>query len=115
MESCQWKCVLTGSKDFEIHHLYGVSNILSDIISKHHIQEKQIEKYTQDELDNITQLFIKEQAKYPLGVCVKKDIHVLFHRLYGQYYNTPEQWYQFEIDYKNGVYDTLINKNEKIA
>lgn len=115
MESCQWKCVFTGSKDFEIHHLYGVSNILSDIISKHHIQEKQIEEYTQEELDNITQLFIKEQAKYPLGVCVKKDIHVLFHRLYGQYYNTPEQWYQFEIDYKNGVYDTLINKNEKIA
>lgn len=113
MEACQWKCVLTGSKDFEIHHLYGVSNILSDIISKYNIQEKQIEDYSQEELNYITNLFISEQNKYPLGVCVRKDIHVLFHKLYGQYYNTPEQWYQFESDYKNGVYDKLINN--KIA
>lgn len=113
MEACQWKCVLTGSKDFEIHHLYGVSNILSDIISKYNIQEKQIEDYSQEELNYITNLFIREQNKYPLGVCIRKDIHVLFHKLYGQYYNTPEQWYQFESDYKNGAYDKLINN--KIA
>lgn len=113
MESCDWKCLITGSKDFEIHHLYGVSNILSDIISKYNIKEKQIKDYTQEELDNIAQLFIEEQAKYPLGVCVRKDIHILFHRLYGQYYNTPEQWYQFVEDYKNGIYDELLE--DKIA
>lgn len=47
-----------------------------------------------------------------LGVCIDENIHKLFHSVYGQYCNTPEQWYQFEKDYKNGIYDEY---NEKIA
>lgn len=113
MENCNWQCVITGSKDFEIHHLYSVSNILSDIMSKYNILEKQIEEYTQDELNNITQLFIEEQSKHPLGICVRKDIHALFHKLYGKYYNTPEQWYQFQKDLCEGIYDDLLEN--KIA
>lgn len=114
MSNCNWKCVLTGSKEFEIHHLYGVSNIISDIIFKYHIKEKPIDEYTQNELDYITQMFLDEQSKHPLGVCIRKDIHVLFHKLYGQYYNTPEQWHQFVKDYSCGVYEKYILEN-KIA
>lgn len=28
--------------------------------------------------------------------------------LYGQYYNTPKQWYQFEKDFKAGIYDEYL-------
>jgi len=105
IKACNYQCVLTSSKDFEIHHLYGVSNIIKTILKTNHDLEKDdFEDYTQEELDLLTELFLIEQAKYPLGECVNKELHVLFHSSYGQYYNTPEQWYRFKEDYNNGEY-----------
>lgn len=115
MKECGYKCIFTGNKEFQIHHLYGVSNIIEDIFNNNDIIYKEnIENYSKDELAYILDLFLKEQAKYPLGKCVSKDIHVLFHSLYGQYYNTPEQWYQFEKDYKNGLYNNYYIENNKL-
>jgi len=50
------------------------------------------------------EIFQEVHSKYPLGVCVRKDIHVLFHRIYGSGGNTPEQWESFVKDYKQGKY-----------
>ena len=111
MEECNYCCVLTNSKDFQIHHLYGVSNLLEDIKNKYNIVYKDnFEEYTSEELSFILEKFIEEQSKYPLGQCVRKDLHKLFHSLYGQYYNTVDQWEQFKEDYRNGVYNDIINK-----
>lgn len=113
MESCNYRCVFTGSKEFQIHHLFGVSNIINKIIKENNFQVyDNFSDYTEEELHKILRAFIIEQDKYPLGVCVSKNIHVLFHSLYGQYYNTPEQWYQFEKDFRAGIYnDILLNKS----
>lgn len=35
MKQCAYKCILTGTKNFQIHHLYGVSNIISDVLNKY--------------------------------------------------------------------------------
>ncbi len=105
MANCNYKCVLSGSKNFDIHHQYGVSNIINDILEQNsYLKKDRIEDYSQDELNHLTHLFIEEQAKHPLGECVDKRIHKLFHSLYGQYYNTPEQWERFKNDYKKGIY-----------
>lgn len=113
MKKCNYKCIFTGSKKFEIHHLYGVSNILKDVFVKFNIEEKDNYcDYSDKELSFILEKYINEQQKYPLGVCVSKYIHVLFHSMYGQYYNTPEQWYQFEKDFKNGVYNEYIKQKQ---
>ena len=111
LKRCDFKCILTGSKDYQIHHLYGVSNILKDIKNKYDIEYKDnFDDYTSEELSFILEKFIKEQAKYPFGECIRTDLHKLFHSLYGQYYNTVEQWERFKDDYKKGVYDNMINK-----
>ena len=111
MEECNYCCVLTNSKDFQIHHLYGVSNLLEDIKNKYSIVYKDnFKEYTSEELSFILEKFIEEQSKYPLGQCVRKDLHKLFHSLYGQYYNTVDQWEKFKEDYRNGVYNDIINK-----
>lgn len=108
MKNCDYKCVITGSKDFEIHHLYGVSNIISDIINMYpKYKNIKFEKLTNADLEFLTTKFIEHQSQYPLGECIRKDLHVLFHSLYGQYYNTPEQWYKFKIDYQKGVYNNI--------
>ena len=109
MKKCQYKCVLTGSKEFQIHHLYGVNNILHKTFESLCISPKEkFIDYTEDELKMILDKFLEIQSLYPLGECIRTDLHVLFHSLYGQYNNTPEQWYRFKEDYNKGTYDYLI-------
>ena len=108
MKECDYKCVLTGSKSFEIHHLYSVNKIIKNIINTYNeYQDKSFSEYTSDDLSFILQKFLDIQSQYPLGECVDKRLHVLFHSLYGQYDNTPEQWYKFKEDYKKGVYKNI--------
>ena len=40
---------------------------------------------------------------YPNGVCIRKDIHDLFHREYGTVV-TPDMWNDFVDNYKKGKY-----------
>ena len=108
MKSSNYKCVLTESKNFEIHHLYGVSNIISNILNEYEeYKDKPFEEYSNEDLSFILEQFLLEQSKYPLGECIDKRLHTLFHSMYGQYYNTPEQWNQFKQDYKNGRYKNI--------
>lgn len=104
MRNCDYQCVLTGSKNFHIHHLYSFNHIVSDFFNSSNYIIKDFNDYTQKELAEITSAFIDEHNKYPLGVCIRKDIHDLFHSIYGRYNNTQEQWERFEEDYKNGFY-----------
>lgn len=108
MRNCEYQCILTGSKDFDIHHLYGVSNLISDILEDYpSYKDKPFEDLLDSELNFLANKFMEYQARYPLGECVRKDIHKLFHSLYGQYYNTPEQWCKFKEDYQKGVYKNI--------
>lgn len=108
MKNCDYKCVLTGSKNFEIHHLYGVSNMIEDIFVQNNIMYKEnLSDYTDEELSFILDKFLEIQSSYPLGECIDKKLHILFHSLYGQYYNTPEQWNRFKDDYLKGVYKNI--------
>lgn len=105
MKNCDYKCVLTGSKDFEIHHLYGVSNIIEDIFKQDiSLYKEDFSDYSNDELSLILERFLSIQNSYPLGECIDKKLHTLFHSLFGQYYNTPEQWHRFKEDYLKGIY-----------
>ena len=105
MMNCNYRCVLTSSKDFQIHHLYSFNQIISDFFNNNpDFEIKDFNNYTQEELNTITIAFLSEHDKHPLGVCVRKDLHDLFHSVYGRYGNTAEQWQNFVADYKNGLY-----------
>lgn len=88
--------------------MYGVSNIIIDILNKYdYYKDKSFEDYSDEDLSFILEKFLEEQSKYPLVECVDKKLHVLFHSMYGQYYNTPEQREQFKRDYRNGRYKNI--------
>ena len=59
-------------------------------------------------LDTMIKIFSSVHEKYPLGVCVRKDIHNLFHRIYGSGGNNENQWEKFISDFRDGVYKDII-------
>lgn len=52
-------------------------------------------------IDRVLEIVGENSDKYPLGVCIRKDIHDLFHQLYGSGGNTEEQWESFIAKYSN--------------
>lgn len=92
MEACNFQCVLTGSKDFAIHHIVSFNTIVKDFLSEHNVVLKDsFEDYTANELSQLSELFVDFHNKYPLGVCIEKSLHMLFHKMYGDI-NDKEQW-----------------------
>ena len=102
IEVCGNKCVITGSGYFDVHHLYPVNQIITDVLDELELDNKDLSEYTSTELESILEKFQEKQNKY-LGVCVRQDIHNLFHSIYGDA-ATKDQWDQFVVDIKNKKY-----------
>lgn len=106
IDACNGKCVLTGSTNYAIHHLYNFQYILEEYSKIYNINIlKDINDYSSDELEYIVSTFNDFHNTFPLGVCIDKKLHVLFHHYYGKKFNTPEQWYEFQENYKKGKYN----------
>lgn len=103
MKKCNYQCILTGDKnDFHIHHMHSFGLIFDEIVEENNIILKdKMSEYSVDELEFILDRFIEKQKEYPLGVCVRTDLHKLFHKLYGKR-TTVDMWNRFAENYKNG-------------
>lgn len=98
MQKCEYKCAVTGCKDFDIHHLYGFDLIIQETLEElGYTLDKylNIQKMSQKDLESVKELFLVIHARQPLGVCLQKDVHREFHSKYGTGGNTPEQFYEF--------------------
>ena len=109
LKKCNYRCVLTGDRDIAVHHVYSFNLIFKELIDTYKIPiKKKLTEYTLQELENIATLFNSIQDKYPLGVCIRKDLHILFHSEYGQGNNTESQWNEFVDNFKSGKYNYQI-------
>ena len=104
MMQYNYKCIFTNDSNFEIHHLYSFNLILKEAMQDNRWIDKDIKDYDETELKFMLNIFNEYQDKYPLGVCISPDIHKLFHSIYGNRYNTVEQWNEFKQNYKNEFY-----------
>ncbi len=105
-----YKCFLTGDTFDEIHHLKSRNVLVQNALQKLK-WNKQIDiNECSDEDKNIfLTAFLEEQAKYPLGICLSKKIHKLFHKEFGYGYNTPEQFVSFVKKFFPEKLDKLLN------
>lgn len=111
MKKCGYKCIITGDRFQTIHHIYGLNLILNEVLDNLNIFIKSsMDEYTDFELKNILKEFRRIQDTYPLGVCLREDIHKMFHNIYGYGNNTESQWNQFINDIKHNKYNIQNNK-----
>jgi hypothetical protein len=97
LRECQYKCVITGQRLNAIHHLYGMNMIIDETFLNLDICIKDsFEDYSEYELEIIKNKFLEIHSKYPLGICLTREIHNFFHKIYGYGYNTPEQFEEFK-------------------
>lgn len=92
-------CCITGKKSKEnlIHHKYGFHKIVKETMEILNLPiYQEISEYTKEELKLIEDKCLELHYEYGLGVCICKDIHNQFHKIYGRKNNTPEQWNEFE-------------------
>lgn len=100
------KCILTGKCFQAIHHLYAFNLILKETLNELNLPIFQvISDYSDEELKNIIQKCLEIHYRYPLGVCLTNEVHNLFHSVYGNNNNTPDQFYEFKQRYLSGEFD----------
>lgn len=97
MKNCGFKCIVTGDRFDEIHHLVSLNVILEAVYNKLDLDFEtfNVNTITEEERRKFLNEVKIEQSKYPLGVCLRKDIHAEFHNYYGYGNNTEEQFYEF--------------------
>lgn len=95
-KKCEYKCVITGDKFQDIHHLYGMNRIIKEtLLSLNYPENISINQLSQNDIDIILKRFYEVQNKYPLGICLTSDIHRKFHDVFGYGDNTPDQFNEF--------------------
>lgn len=91
-----------------VHHLYSYSFIMQKILYDLNIPVKDyVYNYTKEELDLIKNKCVELHNKYGLGLCLCNSVHRLFHSVYGQRNNTPEQFGEFCQRYYTGEFNNM--------
>lgn len=112
LEKYGFKCAFTNENngDLEIHHLYkNFSDILEKTFDMVGLEIKDtIEDYSENEIKKLVKVFNELHFKYGLGVPLSKDIHKLFHIIYGLNNNTKEQFEEFKKRYFNGDFNETL-------
>lgn len=108
-----YKCVVTGERFDDIHHLYSFNLIVDDVLKKLNIpMYNSVSDYTDEQIDDMISHIKLQHDIHPLGICLTSEIHTLFHNEYGYGNNTPEQFEEFEARLEKGSFDSLLDKKD---
>jgi hypothetical protein len=103
MQNCKYRCFVTGDSFDEIHHLYPMNKIISDALHNIKLDRRsEIGLYSDSELFSIIEEVRRIHMTIPLGVCLRKDVHVLFHHIYGSRNTTENDFCDFVSKIESG-------------
>lgn len=109
MKQCNYRCVLTNGEFNNVHHLINFSYIIDETMKIVNLPiHEQISIYSTEELRSIENVCLDLHYQLGLGVCLRKDIHKLFHDLYGYSNNTQEQFEEFKLRFRLGEFKEII-------
>lgn len=104
MKNCNYKCVLTGGKFDAVHHLYSFNLIAKESFLNTNLDIRpEVSQYSDDELKVLISEIQSLHVKYGRGVCLRKDVHSLYHSIYG-FVNNSEQFEEFKSRWFSGEF-----------
>lgn len=112
------KCYITGeSTNLIVHHVVSFKSIFDNAISEFTTKYnfpiyEDVLLYYKNNLETLLEQFVDlivRNHKLSDGVLIKKDIHDLFHNLYGTRYCSPKDYLEFENKLFNGDFDNTLN------
>lgn len=106
--NCNHRCIFTGSKNIDIHHIYPFHKILYEVFDDLDYDMNKDYQLSEREVSLICDKFYAKQKEYGYGICVEKSIHRIFHSKYGFKNFTKEDWFEFEKDMFYGLYNELV-------
>lgn len=96
IEASNGKCIISKQPYECVHHIYGFSFILNEVLEITGIELKEkISDYSDEEIIKLKNTCLELHYKHGLGVCLTNDIHEEFHKIYGYGDNTKEQFEEF--------------------
>lgn len=108
MENCDYLSILSHQRFDDIHHLYPFNSIVKDALEELGLKlMDKIGDFDEETYSKLREKVLEIHFRYPLGVCLTKSEHKLFHKLYGLRNNTPDQFYEFQSRYLSGEFQTI--------
>jgi len=96
-KNCNYKCVISGNRFDVVHHLHSFNAIIKEAINNLGFETYEtIGEYNEEDLFDLADEVVVLHEFYGNGVCLRKDIHLEFHRIYLCGNNTPEQFEDFK-------------------
>ena len=120
MEICNYKSVLTMGEFDNVHHLIPFRDIVNAVIQCCGLDIRPSpQDYTDDEFLLLRECVIEAHEKSLCGVCIEEPLHALFHKEFGYWNNTAEQFVLYvnkllDGDYNDFLYDNSIELNVNI-
>ncbi|ULT58709.1 hypothetical protein L1999_09345 [Neobacillus drentensis] len=111
-----FRCALSNewSDDIQIHHPKSFETIRDEVMKELGFYErKKLDNYNQDEIQLILEK-LELRNEEILGIPLKKEIHILFHKLYGRKNNTPQQFDEFKNRWEKGEFVGLFPNKDGI-
>ena len=111
MKICSYSCIITGLEFTDIHHLTPFQKIYKEAINNLGFDEYAlISNCTESQYSELKDEVIKLHDLYGIGVCLNRDVHTLFHELYGYKTYIPNDFYDFIKRISNGEFDSWFNE-----
>jgi hypothetical protein len=92
-------CCITGQSNIsiDVHHLMSFNIIAKEVMREFGIDDENYYWKTYKECgEEVLSRIVDLNNEYGLGVCLRKDIHILYHKIYGHGNNTPSQFEEFK-------------------
>lgn len=105
LKEAGYKCCITGEENIrlDVHHITSFNIIVKEVMEEFGIYDENYYLKTYNECgEELLSRIVALNNEYGLGACMKTDIHILYHSIYGHGNNTPAQFAEFKQRIQSG-------------